>query len=256
MTAFLFAKYHGAGNDFILIDDRHELFPCADQNYIEFLCKRHLGIGADGVILFQNSEKADLRVRIFNADGLEADMCGNGLRCAYDLASNLGLVQSRAILETAQRVVSCEKKDEDICVDLGPYEWIHQNLQISPLHFQVIHTGVPHAVAFVENHDLFASIAPEMRFHPLMGPAGANVSFAVMKDGKLYTRTCERGVGETMACGSGAAAIAIAAQQKYGLSNSVTIVPRSQEELKVHISSSSVQLLGKANFVFQGLINY
>lgn len=253
----LFAKYHGSGNDFIVVDDRDEKFPISDQKFIQFLCKRHLGIGADGVLLLQSSQKADLRMRILNANGLEADMCGNGLRCLVDFAYKRRLIGDKALFETTHRTVACEWRLEEITIELKPYEWIYSKLVISPLELQVVHTGVPHAVAFVENHDLFSTWASKIRSHPLMGAEGANVNFAVLREGKLYTRTFERGVeGETLACGSGAAAVAIAARQKYQLPNPITIVPLSQEELKVEVEPSSARLIGKATFVFHGSIMY
>lgn len=254
---FLFAKYHGAGNDFIVIDDREEKFPIRDQNYIQLLCKRHFGIGADGLLLLQSSEKADIRMRIFNSDGLEAQMCGNGLRCLVDFGYQQKLISSKAVVETASRMTHCQWSREGITVELGPYAWIHPHLTIPPLDLHVVHTGVPHAVAFVESYDHFAVAAPQIRSHPLLGVEGANVNFAILREGKLYTRTFERGVeGETLACGSGAAAVAIAAHQKYQLQNPITIIPLSQEELKIEVYSTSVRIFGKATFVFHGSIMY
>lgn len=249
----LFTKYHGAGNDFIVIDDRAEKFPIGDPAYIQHLCQRRLGIGADGLLLLQTSDKADLRLRIFNSDGFEAAMCGNGVRCLVDFAYQMKLVGEKSRIETADQIVLCEWSPLGIGVEMSPYRWIYPQLTIPPLDLHVIHTGVPHAVAFVDHHDFFDTIAPQIRSHPALGSEGANVNFAILKEGKLYTRTFERGVeGETLSCGSGAAAVAIAAQQKYQLQNPITIIPLSQEELKVEVKSTSVRIFGKATFVFHG----
>ncbi len=254
---FFFAKYQGAGNDFLIFDDREETFPISDADYLRFLCDRHLGIGADGLLLLQRSQKADLRMRIFNSDGREASMCGNGLRCLVDFAYQLELIGSHSVIEIADREVHCLWEEGGITVDLGAHEWIHSNLSIDCFGIDVIHIGVQHAVVFVENHDLFLSHAPYLRNHPLMGMEGANVNFAVLKEGVLYTRTFERGVeAETLACGSGAAAVAIAASHRHQLKNPITIIPRSQEPLKVEVLPSTVRLSGKATFVFHGSIGY
>jgi diaminopimelate epimerase len=247
-----FAKYHGAGNDFIVIDDRKETFPLSDLNFIRFLCQRQMGVGADGLLLLQTSREADARMRIFNSDGQEAAMCGNGLRCLIDFAYQLNLIGAKSSIQIGKRIVDCEWKENEITVDLGPYERLQNELSFNSLKFQLFHTGVPHAVAFVENDDQF-SLAPQIRFHPSLGKEGANVNFAILKENKLHIRTYERGVeGETLSCGSGAAAVALAAQHTYHLSNPITIVPRSGEELKVDVLPSSVRLSGQATCVFHG----
>lgn len=251
----LFAKYHGAGNDFIVIDDRSEAFPAHDSRFIQSLCHRQFGIGADGLLLLQKSAKADCRMRIFNADGKEADMCGNGLRCLVDFAHRKEIIGAHSTVETTTRIVPCEWNSQEITVDLGSYE-VYPKLSIAELELQVVHTGVPHAIAFVEQDDQFDKAA-QIRSHASFGREGTNVNFAIFKEGKLYTRTFERGVeGETLACGSGAAAVAVAAQKKFHLPNPITIVPRSGEELKVDVLPGQLRLKGKATFVFHGSFEY
>lgn len=252
---FLFAKYHGAGNDFIVIDDRKETFPATDSKFIQSLCHRQFGIGADGLLLLQESTAADCRMRIFNADGQEAAMCGNGLRCLVDFAYREGVISEHGTIETTNRIVPCEWSRGEITVDLGSYE-THTELSVDELELQVVNTGVPHAIAFVEQDDQFEKAA-QIRSHASFGSEGANVNFAIFKEGKLYTRTFERGVeGETLACGSGAAAVAVAAQKKFHLPNPITIVPRSGEELKVDVFPTQLRLKGKATFVFHGSFEY
>jgi len=252
-----FAKYHGAGNDFILVDDRVLKFPVADEAFIVHMCQHRLGIGADGLILLQPSELADFRMRIFNADGKEAEMCGNGLRCLVDFIRQDGFKLREVSIETQGRIVQCTWKGDKISVDLGSYEQYGKPVKIEPYTLHMVNTGVPHAVAFVETleHPQFTAVASKIRSHPALGPEGANVNFAQFYEGKIYTRTYERGVeDETLACGTGAAAVAIAAVQKYGLKNPVCIVPASQEELFVEVHSDRVHLLGQATLVFIGSI--
>lgn len=255
----LFAKYHGAGNDFIVIDDRQLGFPVTDQKFIAHLCQHRLGVGADGVLLLQPSQKADFRMKIFNADGNEAEQCGNGLRCLVDFIHQNEIAHNRLTVETSDRIVECTWEAGRICVDLGPYAWVEESVPIDPFSLELIDTGVPHAVAFVEklDHPNFKEVACELRSHRAWGAKGANVNFAMVQGEKVLTRTYERGVeDETLACGTGAAAVAVAAVKRYQLKNPVCIVPASQEELFVEVADTSVRLQGKATFVFHGSIPY
>ena len=256
---FNFAKYHGAGNDFIILDDRRMRFPIADEKFIQHLCEHRLGVGADGVVLLQPSEKADFRMRIFNADGKEAAQCGNGLRCLVDFIKQLGHPSPHLSIETHERIVQCSWEKDQITVDLGAYIWAHDNFPIGSFSLQLVHTGVPHAVAFVKDLAIpdFQTVAAKLRFHEAFAPQGANVNFAQMRGDKIYTRTYERGVEEeTLACGTGAAAVAVAAMKKYQLKNPICIVPVSREELFVEVTPQTVRLRGRATFVFHGLITY
>jgi diaminopimelate epimerase len=253
-----FAKYHGAGNDFIIIDDERLKFPLMDSEFIIHLCEHRLGVGADGVVLLQPSDKADFRMRIFNADGKEAAQCGNGLRCLVDFIRQNKRVTSPIVIETEERVIACSWEGDQITVDLGMPEWLFEHT-IDAVSLQVINTGVPHAVAFVENLTMpdFKAVAAKLRFHDVFAPEGTNVNFAWLQGDKIYTRTYERGVeDETLACGTGAAAVAVAAVKKFKLKSPICIVPVSQEELFVDVSPHTVRLKGKATFVFHGIVSY
>lgn len=254
-----FAKYHGAGNDFLLIDDERMRFPVTDPDYIAHLCHRRLGVGADGIVLLQLSEKADFRMRIFNADGKEAAQCGNGLRCLVDFIRQKGYFSEKLLIETQLRIVPCSWQNNQITIDLGTPQWLLHDVPLDSFSLQLIHTGVPHLVAFVDRLDIpdFKSIASKLRYHEIFSPAGANVNFAQLQEGKIYVRTYERGVeDETLACGTGAAAVAIAARRKYSLQNPVCVVPVSQEELFVEQTLETVRLTGSATFVFHGSVSY
>ncbi|MBS0648634.1 MAG: diaminopimelate epimerase [Verrucomicrobia bacterium] len=256
---FSFAKYQGAGNDFILIDDEKMRFPLEDASYISRLCHRRFGIGADGVVLLQSSEKADFRMRIFNADGKEAAQCGNGLRCLVDFIHQKGHRAQHFLIETQKRIIPCSWDSGLITIDFGPAEWLLEDFSLDDFSLHLINTGVPHLVAFVDQLNMsdFKSMGAKLRHHAAFSPEGANVNFAQLQGDKIYVRTYERGVeDETLACGTGAAAVAIAALKKYSLKNPVCIVPASKEELLVEATEETIRLKGPATCVFYGYVPY
>lgn len=251
-----FSKYQGAGNDFILIDDRALFFPVQEQEVIAKLCHRKEGIGADGLILWQNSTKADLRMRIFNADGKEAEMCGNGLRCLILFAQRHGMDQKYFQVETQHAVLACSFIDNRVESLLTPCKWDKEPFSIGKMKVYLAHTGVPHAVVFVEElEDVeFLRKAQEIRYHPLFQPAGVNVNFVkVGKENVLFLRTYERGVeGETGSCGTGVAASALVASSVYELGKKLRVIPRSQAEFEVELKKEGVQMQAPAELVFEG----
>lgn len=249
-----FAKYHGAGNDFILIDDRKEMFPIDDSAFIARLCEHRLGIGADGLILLQLSEKVDFRMRIFNCDGKEAEMCGNGLRCLTHFIRKLGDQRSIFRIEAGGQMTTCSIEGEKVSVDMGSYRWIESGIQIGSYTVYAVHTGVPHAVVFGDAGEDFVSIARAIRSHSRFQPEGVNVNFATIENGKIRTRTYERGVeDETLACGTGAAAVAVVAAKLHALDD-ITILPASEEALHIKLDQDTITVTGPAVFVFEGKI--
>ena len=216
MSKLSFVKYEGIGNDFILIDDREERF-IFDPLYIQQLCHRKFGIGADGLILLQNG--ADYRMRIFNCDGKEAECCGNGLRCLVHFIRELGLARERVKIEVQGRAYDAKWVGGEPAVDMGAVKEIRLHLETEE---GVVHfgdSGVPHVVQFVddvERVDLMR-VGRFLRNHRLFVPKGANVNVARKEGRGIWARTYERGVeGETLACGTGAAAIAAIARELYG----------------------------------------
>ncbi|MCE5317567.1 MAG: diaminopimelate epimerase [Parachlamydia sp.] len=263
----IFSKYSGSGNDFILIDDRQEQFPQSDRAYIASLCQRQRGIGADGLILLQNSKTADFRMRIFNADGGEAEMCGNGIRCLAKFIRDLGAVGFHYQIETMQTILRVEEKKGLFHVEMmQPFDvqWdMKIELSTGPMIIQRLNTGVPHAVLFVDNlnEDKWMALAPSIRRHSAFGSAGTNVNFtSVDASGTVHLRTYERGVeGETLACGTGATATALAVARKLKLTGPIRVLPRSQEALEITFSwenetPTHVSLAGPANYIFSGEI--
>lgn len=247
MSTIFFAKYQGAGNDFVLIDDRALQF---NLSLIPKLTNRKFGIGADGVILLQNSRQADFRMRIFNSDGTEAESCGNGLCCLTQFLLSLGFEKKTVRVETGKRIVTTYYSGDKIGVEMGSAVDVKQ-LYIDGMDVHFLDTGVPHAVVF-SAVDL-AVVGPFLRNHPLFHPRGVNVSVAQPKgDGSISVRTFERGVeAETLACGTGAAAVGFIASKIYKIPNPVQIYfPGGQ--IEIAINGEKITLLGEGKRVFSG----
>ncbi|MBI3508467.1 MAG: diaminopimelate epimerase [Chlamydiia bacterium] len=224
MSIVTFVKYQGLGNDFILLDDRALQF---QPSLIPHLCHRKFGIGADGVILVQPSQSAHIRMRIFNPDGTEAASCGNGLRCFVLYLRELGYMQELYRIEIGGKVVVARCVDGQVAVDMGAVKDLRLHLQTECGMVHYAHTGVPHVVQFVDHVSSvdLSTLAPPLRHHPLFAPQGANVNVAeVQQREAVHVRTYERGVeGETLACGTGAMAVAAVARKLYGWNKAVSV---------------------------------
>lgn len=235
-----FSKYAGCGNDFILFDNRSGFLSDLTSEAIRHLCHRQQGIGADGIILLEESDKADYRMRIFNADGSEAEMCGNGIRCLMKYIHELGFSAPLCTIETMQRLLKLRLHQGDVCVEMGDPTDVQWNfpLQIESetLTLHLLNTGVPHAVLFVDQIDSFDLLkwGPKVRYHPFF-PQGTNFNVATRpENGEISVRTYERGVeGETFACGTGATAAALAAAYVTRCSSPIKVRTRSNEILEV-----------------------
>lgn len=212
-----FTKMHGAGNDFIMIDDMAERFE-PDPGTVTSLCAHHRGIGADGLIMLRPSASEGFRMRYFNSDGGEAALCGNGARCAALFAYRRGIVGREMTFETASGVVRAAVRGETVSVDIEPVRGLRLHLSIEDAgveaHFAV--AGVPHAVVIVTDarsytRERFLELARPVRHDDAFRPAGANVNLVtVLRPGRLVYRTYERGLErETLACGTGAVASAV-----------------------------------------------
>jgi len=259
-----FSKYHGGGNDFILIDDRSLAFLCDDASFIRQLCSRRFGIGADGLVLLQPSQVADFRFRIFNADGSEASLCGNGLACMVSYLRDLGFAKETFAIETEKEVLTCALVGTKVSIRLPSPKVLYWGLcleELEGLECFVLDTGVPHLVFFVEDLEDYPieGMGRCLRHHSLFLPfGGVNVNFVKMGiDGAIRIRTYERGVeGETYSCGTGAAAAAIVVDQKNAQPSPLRVIPRSGESLEFFLKESAagkeVTLLASASFVFEG----
>lgn len=246
-----------------MIDDRGETFIVDDTALIQKLCDRKRGIGADGLILLQESYRADFSMRIFNSDGREAEMCGNGLRCLSAFLRDLGLVKGAHQVFVSGKIYDCSFQEDNICVQMGKVQEISWNISLcvsdQELTAHYLNTGVPHAVIFVD--DIFnidvERVGKEVRWHPIFQPKGVNVNFVSERSlGMLTMRTFERGIErETLACGTGAVAVAFAANKLYGYSSPMKIFTTSQEMIEIRLpEKDKIEMLGGATFVFKGHI--
>lgn len=263
-----FWKMQGSGNDFILIDHRNPWVPEAERAPLaRRLCQPKFGVGADGVIFIETSAQAAFRWRFFNADGSEAEMCGNGGRCAARFAYLNHLAPASLSFETLAGIIQAEVNGRRVKLGLSEPRELRLHLTI-PLpqqdwegHF--INTGVPHVVLIVEDLETapVAEVGRAIRYHELFQPAGTNVNFIRLSGPQeLQIRTYERGVeAETLACGTGSVAAALIAARLQGLASPVTVRPRSGEILTVYFNAAApnmapVFLEGEAVVVFQGEI--
>lgn len=249
-----FSKYQGAGNDFIIIDNRNGEFVLEEPGFIRRLCDRHFGIGADGVLCIEK----DFVLRIFNADASEPAMCGNGIRCAFDFLSRL-LKCSQMQLSVAGRSYACRKEGDSVAVHLGTPTVVHWPILLEARELHVVNTGVPHALLFVEDLEGLnvAEQGRRVRMAPAFMPEGVNATF-VRVDSKatISVRTYERGVeAETLSCGSGAAAAAWAARRLYGLEDRIAVSTRSSSTLFFSFTGDEIEMIGPAHLVFSGAIH-
>ena len=264
-----FAKMNGAGNDFVVIDNR-ALDRSLTDAQIATLCDRHRGVGADGVLAVEPAENgADVKFRYYNADGGEAEMCGNGARCFGRYVSRL-LPHNPAEVsfETIAGNLSAKLIGSNVEVAMSdPFDLSLVTNVVVPGFGGAIHsinTGVPHAVSFVDDVGSIdvRHIGSEIRHHQHFSPAGTNVNFAqVLKPGHLRIRTYERGVeDETLACGTGMVACAVVHHLLTGAASPVRIEVAGGDTLEIGFESSGenrihdVTLTGPADFVFEGEI--
>lgn len=257
-----FWKMHGAGNDFVLLDDRALQFPDPPGACVRWLTNRRRGVGADGVILIQPSSQADFRMRFYNSDGGEADMCGNGARCVARLAYELGLAGVDMTIQTAAGIIRAEYLSPLVRLYMTPPRGERLDLSIvwknKKYAVHTVDTGVPHAVLFVDDVTTLdvSAFGAFVRHHPLFSPAGVNVNF-VQKMGPetLRIRTFERGVeGETMACGTGITAAAWVGHRLRLLRLPAKVITVGNDVLAVQ--DNPLTLTGPAEHVFRGTFDY
>ncbi|MDH3647047.1 MAG: diaminopimelate epimerase [Gammaproteobacteria bacterium] len=265
-----FTKMHGAGNDFVVIDamspERHFDPDALGQSGRRHLADRHTGIGCDQLLVLNppRHDNADVWIRIFNTDGSEAAQCGNGMRCIARYLSDNSPGKTDWRLDSDAGLMTAQiEADSSVSVDMGPPEWGADatgcttrppvTVDNETVDFALVSMGNPHAVITVDD----ANTAPVA----VMGPAlqhffesGANVSFAqILGPSHLALRVWERGVGETLACGSGACAAVVAAQNAGMTDGAVAVdLPGGQLMVKWQGNGESVWLRGPAQRVFEG----
>lgn len=256
-----FFKYEGAGNDFILVDNRNNTFQLLnDQEAIKKLCDRHFGIGADGLMVLQLKEGYDFEMIYYNADGREGSMCGNGGRCIVAFANHLGLIKKETnfLAVDGPHYARISEKGDRVSLQMIDVQSIMKDGDAF-----VLNTGSPHYVLPVtdlKNKDVFTA-GREIRYNDNYKSAGINVNFVEDKGDHLFVRTYERGVeNETYACGTGVTAVAMVMAEKKGLKGKVhTSISVPGGDLNVDFqydgkNYNEVFLEGPATFVFQGSI--
>lgn len=263
-----FTKMNGAGNDFVLIDNRSQGIRLTREQIVR-VCDRQRGVGADGVILLipSASGKADCAWEFYNRDGSMGEMCGNGARCFARFVQQCTGLARDFNFETQAGIISAAFHGEHVTVNLTPPNdlRLHEQVRLSG-GSQTVHslnTGVPHAVLFVPDVEqaMVGQLGPEIRRHPHFGPSGTNVNFVqVLEPRRIRVRTFERGVeGETQACGTGVTASALIASRVHKFDSPVSIEVRGGDQLEVSFSETNgcfgdVRLTGPAEFVFRGTI--
>jgi diaminopimelate epimerase len=260
-----FTKMNGAGNDFILIDNRVGNIHL-NRSQIARLCDRHRGIGADGILLLENPlDHADFRMRYFNADGGEAEMCGNGARCFARFANRVAGTEGKISFETPAGVISAELAGDLVTLQMTEPTDLRLSVPLRVgtekriVHF--INSGVPHVVVPVTqvgDVDVLRE-GSAIRYHEMFSPKGANVNFIEKRGAdKIAVRTYERGVeGETLACGTGVVASALIFAATENVNGPINVGARGGDELhvgfkKIQAQFKNVTLTGPAEFVFDG----
>jgi len=263
-----FTKMTGAGNDFILLDNRAGNLALTREQ-VARLCHRQFGIGADGLMLLvPGRDGADWAWQFYNSDGSDAEMCGNGARCfARYLQRTTGWNRPQVSFNTVAGIIHAEFDGELVTVNLtAPHSLrLRERLMTSQGELEVssLNTGVPHAVVFVPDADraMVQQLGAELRWHEHFKPRGTNVNFAQVRGANhIRVRTYERGVeGETLACGTGVSASAMIAAAVHGFTSPVRVQVQGGDELEVRFTRQdgqfgNVRLKGPATFVFEGRI--
>ncbi len=269
MTAIEFYKMSGSGNDFILIDNRDgQLPPVPRDRFAAAICRRRLSVGADGLIIIENAGQADFKWHFLNADGSEADMCGNGARCAARFAHLNGIARPRMTFDTRAGRISAEIRGDHVKIRMtDPSGGVTpETIRVAGRMETVfcINTGVPHAVLVVDDIDAvdIDTVGPLIRYHEKFAPAGTNANFIQrLSDGTVAIRTYERGVeAETLACGTGAVAGAIVAAGQFDLPPRLTLKVRSGLPLKISFAEAAgrfndVYLEGDARVIYRARLD-
>lgn len=250
MNRIHFFKMTGTGNDFILIDNRNGILD-ADHCHelVRKACRHKLSVGADGMILIENDPEVDFKWRFFNADASEAEMCGNGARCAARFAYLTGIVaKPKMSFRTLAGIIRAELLGNRVKVQMTSANGLRLDIRLEaegrPFNVDFVNTGVPHAVCFSAGEEDLESTDVQrwgraLRFHPHFQPAGANANFVLVRDPHhIVVRTYERGVeSETLACGTGAIASTLISAARNQVFSPVEVKTRSGESLTIHFSS-------------------
>ncbi len=252
-----FYKYQGTGNDFVLIDNRMGIFPKENTQLVNSLCDRRFGIGADGLILLEDDDQLDFNMVYYNADGNQSSMCGNGGRCIVAFAKKLDIITDKAVFNAVDGVHHASVQDNQVTLEMIDVDTIRQTDK-----FQYLNTGSPHHVQLVTDiEDLDVDKEGAKIRYGMYGEEGSNINFVrKLEEDTFKVRTYERGVeGETLSCGTGVTAVALAMHNAKLANGSSIGIATSGGELNVSFDYtdgrySKIQLTGPAIFVFKGEI--
>jgi diaminopimelate epimerase len=262
-----FTKMNGAGNDFVMLDNRDSKL-ALDKEQIARLCDRHRGVGADGLLMVEPAQNgSNFRMRYYNADGGEAEMCGNGARCFGRYAQRISGQKGDITFETIAGVITAQFFGQSVRIQMSQPHSLRLNevLDVAgeKLTVHSLNTGVPHAVVFVEDLEQVdvRKLGASLRYHPHFAPKGTNANF-VQKTGAqaISIRTYERGVeDETLACGTGMVASGIIFHELNGAASPVSVKVRGGDTLEIGFQQDGdvyrdVTLTGPADFVFDGQV--
>jgi diaminopimelate epimerase len=253
-----FYKYQGTGNDFVMIDNRDDHFPKKDVALVAFLCDRHFGIGADGLILLETDPDVDFSMVYYNSDGHPGSMCGNGGRCLVAFAKYLGIIGESALFRAVDGLHEASLVAEDnVSLKMQDVTEIKQKPN-----YMFLDTGSPHHVQLVENlADLDVRKEGARLRYGLYGKKGCNINFVEAIGADAYkVRTYERGVeDETLSCGTGVTAVALAMHHMHGTTSNKVTLQAVGGDLQVRYNENSkgyhnVYLVGPAEMVYKGEI--
>lgn len=260
-----FYKMHGAGNDFVLLDNRQSTFDPQDDDAIRQICQRHTGVGADGFMLISESEKADFTLQYFNADGFPGRMCGNGARCAVYFAHFLGIAPQTCSFKIGADVYQARIiRAGYVELQMQPVQITHSPETLTDILRETHHSamgldsGVAHLVILMKDQPQTINITEEgayYRYHEMFQPVGVNVNFIYPASPNLLNvRIYEKGVeAETLACGTGAVASAIYATRALNWEPPVVVQsPGGQLEIDFDQNLQQVYLRGPVSMVFSG----
>ena len=253
-----FYKYQGTGNDFVIIDNRQLLFPKNDNELIKRVCDRKFGIGADGLMLLEDSGHSDFKMMYYNADGYEGSMCGNGGRCIVAFAKSLGMFDQKTFFEALGETYSATVGNDLVNLKMTDVK----EIQIHPDHV-FLDTGSPHHISFTDNLsqlDVF-KVGREIRYGAPYNELGTNVNFVQkINENTFKVRTYERGVeDETLSCGTGVTAAALASFHMNKTCSKSIDIQTLGGDLTIEFEKendiyTNIILTGPASFVFKGSI--
>jgi len=258
-----FSKYQGTGNDFILIDNRDKSFPSENISLVEKICDRRFGIGCDGLMLLENEEGYDFKMRYYNSDGKEGSMCGNGGRCIVAFAYHLGIIKDKThfIAVDGEHDADLSFKNDQLIVSL-------QMQNVGEIEngddFYFLDTGSPHYTKFIHNHERFDTYSEgkKIRFNERFKETGTNVNFISGQNNQIQVSTYERGVeDETYSCGTGVVASCISSKLQFNTESNHFYIKTKGGNLEVFFDHKendkfeNIWLKGPATFVFDGKLN-